>query len=184
MYVLKKVMIIFLLLIKLDVNVPIDEVATKEQEAMELQKEDFSVSNGFLEISLDMLSEDFEVEVADMGLEKEYVGEIFSETTSYHYFSYDNDDVMIFTSNVDYDMLGRDFYEYHVSQITVETSAFITPRGITVGAEWDEVVATYGQGEILQEDGKKIIVYCLDNWRMEYVFDEEQSVLGIYIYIA
>jgi len=160
-------------------------VSNKEQDnnAVEtikpLEMEDFSVSDGENIISLDFPYIDFSMDLIEKEVDSNYVGEIFSGEYAYKFFCHEYDDFDLYISNINYDIKGRDFNEYFISQITLKTPAFKTKRGVEIGASAEDLAAIYGLGEELIEDGKTIAVYALNDMKIEFTIGENQKIQDI-----
>jgi hypothetical protein len=148
-----------------------------------LEIEDFSVSDGENIISLDFPYIDFKIDLPEKEADNNYVGETYSGEYVYKYFCHIYDDFDIYVSNIDYNLNGRDFDEYYISQITLKTPAFKTHRGVVIGSNAEELTSIYGLGEMFIEDGKTILVYALNDMKIEFTIDENQKIHGISLYI-
>lgn len=125
-----------------------EDHSREEQETAEfLTPADFAVTDGQSEFVLDQLYDELNIDKEKFDKDSVYVGIIKGASGfSYDYFSREFEDLSVYTANANFDLKNRDIGYYYVAQITLKTSTFKTPRGITIGSSMEDVLQAYGQG--------------------------------------
>lgn len=149
-----------------------------------LEMKDFSVTDGKNNISLDTAYNKLDINMSEVMLDNNYVGEIYSGEFVYKVYMHQYIDFDLYVSNLSYNLKNRDFDEYFITQITLKNSEFKTYRGITVGADIEEVIKAYGYTEAITEDGNTNLTYAVNDMKMQFEFDENQMVTAVRLYIA
>lgn len=189
MSIIRYIFLVFILFGNLFSNVSDDNIITANnpQDALfDLTLSDFCVSDGIDTIALDSLSCEMiiqreKIEFDDpMNFNVEY---IYGEEYTYRAFPlvYENG-VQIYLSNLNYDKKGQNFDTYHITQITISDSSFLTPRGIKVGSAKEEVISKYGEGIIAIENDRIQYTYRYEDKGIRFIFNDLGEVEKIILY--
>ncbi|MBT6068696.1 hypothetical protein HOG48_02995 [Candidatus Peregrinibacteria bacterium] len=109
-------------------------------------------------------------------IHSEYVGETYNETFMYKTYLHSYDGFDLYTSNANYNLKGRSFDEYYISQITSKSPDFYSSRGITAGSTVDKVMDAYGNTNILEKEGDSFVSYDYEDMKMSYFLDANDVV--------
>mgnify|MGYP000374151991 CR=1 FL=1 len=164
-------------------NTPDDPGSDPVDDIKPLEASDFSVSDAKNSINLDSPYKDFKIDLQEEELDNNYVGETYSGDFVYKTYIHSYADFDIYVSNTNYNIKNRNFDEYYITQIVLKNSNFKTYRGITVGSRAEDVIRTYGQGDISTEDGKTVLIYKLNDMEMSFTVDENQRVQDVVLRI-
>lgn len=161
-------------------------VVTSEPKTIEtIRTKDFAVTDGKNIITLDMpYNTDFDIGYEEKKSDNNYVGETTSGNVTYKNYSHEFDDFTIYDSNAYYDTKNRDFDEYYITQISLNTPNFKTLRGITIGATVGEVVNLYGEGKKIDNDGNVSLSYRFKDMQLSFYFGKDQKVQNIILSIV
>ena len=145
-----------------------------------LEAQDFSVSDGKTTIVLESPFMDFETDLPEE--EHYYVGEEFTGGFVYKAYHRVYADFHLYTSNRYYNLKDRNFDDYYISQITLQTPSFKTNRGLAVGSDVEEVIKAYGPGEESNEDGATGLLYTFGDMNLQFEI-VNQRVLNIMVFV-
>lgn len=157
-------------------NDEIIKMAENEEEPAPLQPSDFAVTDGENEVVLDMFYDDFAFSKPEIPMDTNFVGEVYAETGVYRYNMHAYEDLIIYTSNANYNLKDRSQYDYYISQISLKNEVFRTPRGITIGSSMEEVLQAYGMGKKYAKDGGYSILYSYNDSRLWFDIDQAGMV--------
>ena len=143
-------------------------VSTKPLEA-----KDFSVSDGKTKIVLDSPFMDFKTDLPEE--ETSYVGEEYSGGFVYKVYQHAYADFDLYTSNRNYNLKGRSFDDYYISQITLKTPKFKTDRGISAGAYAEDLIKAYGPGEESNNDGTIGLLYTFGDMKLQFDIENQRA---------
>jgi hypothetical protein len=161
-----------------------DKEQTDENKAVEpLEESDFAVVQGENKIILDYPYADFKYNEPEEPQDNNYVGAIYSGEYVYKTYLHIFQDFNLYVSNANYNLKGRNFDSYYITQIALKNSSFSTIRGIYIGSDAEEVERAYGPAEVSTIDGKTNLNYRLNDKGMSFVIGEDQKVEGIDLYI-
>ncbi|HCM9582137.1 TPA: hypothetical protein N5O36_001981 [Enterobacter asburiae] len=141
-----------------------------------LTKQDFSVKVKGQSVALgDRWTPDIARKI-DVPLEGHFVGEVPFDGTNYKFYQHQNDGLEIFTSNLWWDKAERSVDDYIVSQITVTAEGFATPRGVHVGSTITAVNNAYGDGQVENDSGERLISYELGKKLLSFEVTDSKVV--------
>jgi len=146
-----------------------------------LGTQDFSVSDGKNTIVLDSPVMDLKIDLPKK--ETTYVGEVYSGDFVYKVHQHAYADFDLFASNANYNLKGRNFDDYHISQITLKSPNFKTFRGIAIGSAVEDLIRAYGPGEKFNRDGAVGLRYTFGDMNLEFGI-KNQRVQGITASVA
>lgn len=155
--------------------------------AQPLTEGDFAVTDneGKNHIYLDAPFSTFMTDKRENKVENNFVGFVNDGEYEYKYYIHKYDGFDIYVSNANYQKKGRSFDEYYISQITLKSSDFRTPRGITIGSKMDDVVKLYGQGQrVVGNNNTVTLTYRTRDMEIGFSFDQQQKVKEITINLA
>lgn len=149
------------------------------KEIKPLDTNDFTVTDGKNKISLDFAYQDFNIDLKEIEMDNNFVGETTSGDYNYKHYVHQFDDFDIYVSNSDFDVKKRNFDDYYITQITLKTPLFKTKRGISIGADREEVITCYGEGEYDKDGENNLINYTYKNMQLSFIIDKEKKVHSI-----
>lgn len=156
-----------------------------EPNAVEpLEVKDFTVTDGKNVITLDTPYKDFKMDEEEKETDNSYVGETISGEFTYKNYMHQYKDFDIYVSNAYHNTKNRHVDEYYITQITLNTPAYKTARGIAVGAELDDVEGMYGEGRKVEDYENLSLVYGLNEMELSFDIDENQKVQTITLNIV
>lgn len=88
-----------------------------------------------------------------------FVGDVPAGNNSYKYYQHNYRGFSIYTSNLEWDKQHRDVDSYIIAQITIDSPAIKTSRGVTVGTSKEFLVRKYGKGTVDTSDEQYWIYY-------------------------
>lgn len=156
---------------------------TTDNYVKPLEKSDFSVSDGRDIIYLDTPYSELDIDIPEEETGNSYIGETYSGEFVYKNYIHVFGPFDLYVSNANYNLKGRNFDEYYITQITLKNSDFRTPRGITVGTDAEDIYRAYGRGTQVEEDGRTVLIYTLDDMEISFTIDEEQKVRDVILRI-
>ncbi len=167
----------------IDFQLIVDEKQNVKNSIQPLDASDFLVRDSIDSVILDYPYDDFIFSKPELIIENNYVGEDYVGEYIYKNYMHEYEDLMIFTSNRNYNLKNRDFNEYYITQITLKNSTFTTPRGITIGSSMDEVIKAYGIGIESMED-EAVLYYIFNDMQIKFKFNNNQIVNYLVLYIS
>jgi hypothetical protein len=151
-----------------------------------LNRDDFKISDGNDTIILDTPYKDLSIRQSEIKTNNSinnFVGNQVSGGYTYKYYSHQYDDFTLYISNANYNLKNRNFDEMHITQITLKTNNFKTPRGVHLGSTVQDVVNQYREGMKSAEGADTIIDYKLNDMKLSFKIDNQQIVQGIILSI-
>ena len=77
-----------------------------------------------------------------------FVGDVPVGNSNYKYYQHNYRGFSLYTSNLNWDKQHRDVDAYIISQITIDSPAIKTSRGVTVGTSKEALVRKYDKGTV------------------------------------
>lgn len=126
--------------------------------------------------SITIYSKYSENKVSSVDNKTTFVGEIKVNEKYYKVNQHEYEDVTIYTSNVNYDIDGRDYNDYVILGIEFINNQLKTSRNISVGSSVDDVISAYGVNyESYEKRGSEYLSFKHD--KQELVFEVKQSIV-------
>lgn len=97
-----------------------------------------------------------------------FVGDVPVGNSSYKYYQHNYRGFSIYTSNLEWDKQHRDVDTYIIAQITIDSPAIKTSRGVTVGTSKEVLVRKYGKGTVDSSDEQYWIYYDGERKRISF----------------
>ncbi|QZX94322.1 MULTISPECIES: hypothetical protein [Pantoea] len=107
-------------------------------------------------------------------ISENFVGDVPAGDTSYKYYQHKYDGFEIYTANLFWQKEQRDIDSYLIAQITLNTPAIKTARGVGTGDSQDMLVSKYGQGTVDDSDNQHWLYYDADNKRMSFQLENKK----------
>ena len=163
-------------------TLPTGEIDVKNIK--QLETIDFSITDGEDSITLDSDYNKLKINKSEEKLDNNYVGEIYSGEFVYKVYMHKYTDFDLYVSNSNYNIKNRNFDEYYITQITLKNSTFKTYRNITIGSDVEEIIKAYGYGEELTEEEQNVLIYTLNDMKMQFTIDENYKVQDVVLSIV
>ncbi|MGG6102436.1 hypothetical protein [Pantoea allii] len=140
----------------------------------ELKTSDFRViiNHHFLALG-DFWSGEIQKQVGDQ-ISENFVGDVPAGDMSYKYYQHQFDGFEIYTANLFWQQEKRDIDSYLIAQISINTPAIETARGIKIGDTQNALVSKYGQGTTADSDNQHWLYYDADNKRISFQLEHEK----------
>ena len=103
-----------------------------------------------------------------------FVGDAPAGDTSYKYYQHKYDGFEIYTANLFWQKKQRDINSYLIAQITINTPAIKTARGVEIGDSQDVLVSKYGQGTVDDSDNQHWLYYDAVHKRMSFQLEHKK----------
>ncbi len=107
-------------------------------------------------------------------ISENFVGDEPVGDTSYKYYQHKYDGFEIYTANLFWQKKQRDINSYLIAQITINTPAIKTARGVEIGDSQDVLVSKYGQGTVDDSDNQHWLYYDADHKRMSFQLEHKK----------
>jgi len=149
-------------------------LAVAEFSGAELKSTDFTVNINNHPVSLgDKWSDETQKQVGAQ-ISENFVGDVPAVDTSYKYYQHKYDGFEFYTANLFWQKEQRDIDSYLIAQITINTPAIKTARGVGPGDSEDVLVSKYGQGTVDDSDNQHWLYYDADNKRMSFQLEHKK----------
>lgn len=149
-----------------------------------IELSDFIVTNGDSIIKLDYPYNKFEIDLPEITLENNYVGEIYVGDIVYKTYMHKYDDFTLYTSNLNYNLKDRKFDDYYITQITLKTPEFKTMRGVRIGSSIEEIKNSYG--DLIQKisNDKSKVIYDFEDKELVFIIGVSNKVEEIILRVV
>ncbi|ELP22901.1 hypothetical protein F385_4144 [Pantoea agglomerans 299R] len=107
-------------------------------------------------------------------ISENFVGDVPAGDISYKYYQHKYDGFEIYTANLFWQKEQRDINSYLIAQITINTPAIKTARGVEIGDSQDVLVSKYGQGTVDDSDNQHWLYYDADHKRMSFQLEHKK----------
>jgi len=107
-------------------------------------------------------------------ISENFVGDVPAGDTSYKYYQHKYDGFEIYTANLFWQKKQRDIDSYLIAQITINTPAIKTARGVEIGDSQDVLVSKYGQGAVDDSENQHWLYYDADHKRMSFQLEHKK----------
>lgn len=107
-------------------------------------------------------------------LSENFVGDVPAGDISYKYYQHKYNGFEIYTANLFWQKEQRDFDSYLIAQITIDTPAIKTARGVGPGDSQGVLISKYGQGTVDDSDNQHWLYYDADNKRMSFQLEHNK----------
>jgi len=123
------------------------------------------------------LGDDWNSEIqkqAGAQISESFVGDVPVGDTSYKYYQHKYDGFEIYSANLFWQKKQRDIDSYLIAQITINTPAIKTARGVGPGDSQDLLVSKYGQGTVDDSDNQHWLYYDADKKRISFQLEHKK----------
>jgi YD repeat-containing protein len=107
-------------------------------------------------------------------ISENFVGDVPVGDTSYKYYQHKYDGFEIYTANLFWQKKQRDIDSYLIAQITINTPAIKTARGVEIGDSEDVLVSKYGQGTVDESNNQHWLYYDADSKRISFQLENKK----------